>query len=178
MKTEKKTAEELLREFADKHKKHHWTIEKDADGKRYMQKHDNSEEIFSDLNALLDKLMLTEEPKIRVVYATELNGPQERVLELSELLRFIQRFKVLSLEWFRSRMKGEEKYTDDLTAVEVGDTLISRTGEKYVVTEIDKDECGDLRFWEDNIAFAKQYPPYHNMRTKPPFWRIVKGESK
>jgi hypothetical protein len=65
---------------------------------------------FAALHAqrLADKMVeerTKEEPKIRVAYSTELNGPQEKVLELSELLRFINRFDIIALEWFRSRMK-------------------------------------------------------------------------
>lgn len=37
-------------------------------------------------------------PKIRVCYATEFGG-QITILELSELKSFIEKFKILSLEW-------------------------------------------------------------------------------
>lgn len=69
---------------------------------------------------------------------------------------------------------SDEDYTHDFDNAEVGDIFINRNGERYVVTMIDIDEAGRRRFWEDNIPFETQVPAIHNMRTKQPFWRIVK----
>jgi len=61
------------------------------------------------------------------------------------------------------------KYTHDLSSVKVGMKLHCRNGNEYVVTHIDKDECGRLCYWEDNIEIIKQYTSPHNMLTKKPF---------
>jgi hypothetical protein len=66
-------------------------------------------------------------------------------------------------------LKKVWKYTHDLSGVEVGMKLHCRNGEDYVVTYIDKDECGRLCYWEDNIEIIKQYTEPHNMLTKHPF---------
>lgn len=83
--------DELLREFAEKWG---WLIHPTFGSPVYKK-----DACLEELNVLLDKLKQDDEPKIRVVYVTELNGPQETILELRELLRFTRRFKVLSLEW-------------------------------------------------------------------------------
>jgi hypothetical protein len=69
--------------------------------------------------------------------------------------------------------QGEKNFTHDLSSVCIGDTMISRTGDKYVVTDIIRDDAGNLTYWEDNIQFAQQYSQGHNMLTKSPFWKII-----
>jgi hypothetical protein len=91
----KPTAEELKREFAEKRGMEEYFNE-DVCRWEYRR---NDEDILSDLNALLDKLMPTEEEIVKYCNRTQFlsNYPHDWQSGYDAII------------WFRSRMKGTDK---------------------------------------------------------------------
>jgi len=61
-------------------------------------------------------------------------------------------------------------FTHDHSTVEVGSIMISRDGDAFEVTKIDKDDCGRRQFWSGLNCLCVQYNSPHNMLTKSPFF--------
>jgi len=89
--------EELLKEFIEKYKTTWYPKEGNVFDKR-----DNADKMASDLNALLDKLMLTD-AEILEKFNNDMGYCHTRTLQTR------WQGVMWLLEWFRSRMKGSEK---------------------------------------------------------------------
>lgn len=64
----------------------------------------------------------------------------------------------------------EPDFTHDFSKVKIGSIFVNIYGQSYVITKIEKDDCGRNCYYNGNKCLATQYTSPHNMLTKRPYF--------